>query len=138
MYDELAIEMVKYLPGTTILWVQDEERRVREVEGSGCWHMCAVGSDRILRTRYMKVKLKDKYGEPTGRSQRLTRFLVGLHIDDPRMAILTCEDSRCCRRDHIMVGTACDVPRSRKVLRDGTVTIREKYAGHLGGGVKLV
>jgi hypothetical protein len=104
---------VQYTGERTSLRVEGQDRWCQVVAGTGCWHMTAVKSGRVLLTVYMKIKLK------SGRSQRLSRYLVGLSPDDVRKAIMLCEDGRCCNPEHIVIGTNSEVPRSCRVTRDG-------------------
>ena len=110
---------VKYADEPVIVKITDGCWRLgKRLQGGYCIHLMAADGNRMLETERPTM-------EVGGKRIRINRVQAGLTSDDTRLAIKTCEDGRCVNPDHLIVGTAEDVPRTRKVLRDGTVSIRK-------------
>jgi hypothetical protein len=102
-YGARGVEYEKDMVGLDLLGVQ---RYCRKVVGTGCLHLTKKGSAKVLRTKYTRIEVQ-------GRATRITRWLVGLKMEDPRLAMLLCKDPRCCNREHIRIGTEKDVNRGQ-------------------------
>jgi hypothetical protein len=104
--DEFAMSPVEYEHDMVPIDLLGVARMCRTVVGTGCMHLTKKGSAKVLRTKYTRIEVE-------GRATRITRWLVGLRMDDPRLAILTCQDPRCCNVDHVQIGTEKDVQRGQ-------------------------
>jgi hypothetical protein len=129
--DEFAMSPVEYEKNMVPMDLLGVARMCRIVVGTGCLHLTKKGSAKVLRTKYTRIEVE-------GRQTRITRWLVGLRIDDPRLAILTCKDPRCCNVDHVRVGTEKDVQRGQYEERALTTISQENGVYEVPRMIRLV